>query len=159
MKIWRMILLAVATACVACSTFAASGSRRFGPLQCDLCPLQEPLPDEGTMRVLNEYIATHGFGKALSASERIAPGDIVVVCNRNACVSYTRTDDNKWDGTQTRPLQRHSYIETIKRMRPEFVYDFLREQRRGPGQPPPQPFPISGSKPVGRVTVGPIKRQ
>jgi hypothetical protein len=110
------------------------------------------------MRVLNEFVVSHGFGKALSASERISPGDTVVVCNRSACVDYVRTDDNKWDGTQTRPLQQHSYIEAIKRMRPEFVQDYLREQMRQPGQPPPQWYPAPGPRPGGRVTVGPIKR-
>jgi len=99
------------------------------------------------------------FGKVAALKDRISPRDTVMVCNRNSCVDYVRTDSDGWEGTNPRPQQQHSYFEAIKRMPKELADEWIREQwkepRRGGGGGAINPGP---PRHVGRVEVGPVKK-
>ncbi|HYG08082.1 MAG TPA: hypothetical protein VD865_16950 [Stenotrophomonas sp.] len=107
--------------------------------------------------MLEDFYRSYGFGKVLSANERIAPGDTVMVCNRGYCINYVRTSDGKWQGKDPSPLQQFGFFDDIKRLPPELAEDWLREQRKSPRQMLPPPASWGPTPPRrGVVTVGPI---
>ena len=160
MKIWQKIVLVAGAGCGACTTFADAGPRRFGPVKCEKCLLGEPTPDLETVRALEDFSATLNFGKAASLQDRIAPRDVVMVCNRGSCVDYVRTNSNEWEGVNPRRRQQHSYFETIKRMPKELADEWIREQWKDPPRLGGGGGVVNPGLPrqVGRVEVGPIRK-
>ena len=97
--------IAVATVALAAGfgtfqLFAGTGGATYGPYTCIPCGLVNPKPDEATLVFLDGM--DNGTGLKITNKLNMAAGDRIVVCNRNYCVDYYKTNSANYLGENAR---------------------------------------------------------
>ena len=77
---------------------AAGEGKLYGPLQCRACGLANPQADKATATFLAVWERKVASPPLLWTQMIVNPGDTVLVCNRQACVRYTKTDSGQYTG-------------------------------------------------------------
>lgn len=95
----RVVMIGVVLTCgVVWYVDATGGPKRYGPLTCAGCRLAHPQADDATKAFLKSWEDLVARTPAFWTQMIVEPGDIVVVCNSKACVSYTKTDSGQYMG-------------------------------------------------------------
>lgn len=95
----RLVLIGVILTCaVIWYVEATGGAKRYGPLTCVACRLAHPQADDATKAFLKSWEGMVARTPAFWTQMIVEPGDIVVVCNSKACVSYAKTDSGQYMG-------------------------------------------------------------
>ncbi|WP_141697098.1 hypothetical protein [Xanthomonas translucens] len=78
----------------------ADESKMYGPYACSTCTVDTPMADSNTKDYINKKVSEME-NKFFPTNVNV--GDKIVVCNANACVTYTKTDSNRWLGNTAVP--------------------------------------------------------
>lgn len=70
------------------------GTRTYGPIDCASCVMPWPSLQDArdTENILNQE----------AISNQLSPGDKVIVCNQESCVTYQLTSEGRWNGIEER---------------------------------------------------------
>lgn len=77
----------------------------YGPYVCSACSLGTPVPDAATNAYINsmDYSVNDNPLNIFVNNSFAVAGDRFIICNATACVTYTRTNSNHFDGASPRP--------------------------------------------------------
>lgn len=77
----------------------------YGPYICTACSLGTPVPDAATNAYINsmDYSVNNNPLNIFVDNSFAVAGDQFIICNATACVTYTRTHSNHFDGASPRP--------------------------------------------------------
>ena len=101
MKRWKVAVLAVSVCAIPVAVAAwsiGSGTGNFGPLHCNTCWGQAPIPDVSTNAFLRQYVNANAYQAYGKTFYKQNPGDKIIVCNGEVCTTYVMTDSRNWHG-------------------------------------------------------------
>ncbi|WP_143584185.1 hypothetical protein PWP89_08885 [Stenotrophomonas rhizophila] len=107
MKRWKIAVLAVSVCLIPVAVAAwsiGSGTSTFGPLHCNTCWGQGPIPDVATDAFLRHYVNANAYQAYGKTFYKQNPGDKIIICNGEVCTTYQMTDSRDWNAIDRKSI-------------------------------------------------------